>query len=120
MFCTSCGKSNADGAKFCSGCGRLLVSNNIAHAPSVNSAYVAAPTARNYYPLIGWLILLLSFLDGNIAWIFAGISEIFSVIGLVRSFKAGGKGRLLSIIAIILGAIIIVALHPHEPVHIQA
>lgn len=47
VFCTSCGVENADGTKFCTGCGNALAAPAPAAAPAGGVAY-AAPAAPAY------------------------------------------------------------------------
>lgn len=49
MFCTNCGKENKDGAKFCSSCGKQLVSNVVA-APTQAKTPKATPSSTPVTP----------------------------------------------------------------------
>lgn len=60
MFCTQCGKQNADTNKFCSGCGALLRKPSTSLAPRVNYGLIAGIGAVMVVSVVGLAVIFFS------------------------------------------------------------
>lgn len=87
MFCSHCGKELPDDAYVCMNCGCLVgdgkISATYTHAEK-NGMAIAGFVCSFFSPLLGW---------------------IFGGIGLNRSAKRNGKGKGLSIAALVIATV---------------
>ena len=105
-FCTSCGKEIAEGSNVCSNCGTPVDGAPV--APAANTVTVtqtAAPTQGNGMAVAGFVLSLISLLCCGFLSV---LGLIFSILGLSKSSKVGGKGKGLSIAGIIMSSIAII------------
>ena len=88
MFCKYCGKEIVNNAVICVHCGRLLEEMTILstdeNVPKTNGIAIAGFICAFIVPLLGW---------------------IFGGIGLSRANKRNGKGRGLSIAALVIATV---------------
>ena len=87
MFCKHCGKEISDDAYLCVNCGKLvkdIPENTTNTQPQTNGMAIAGFVCSFFIPILGW---------------------IFGGIGLAKSSKRNGKGKGLSISAIIIATI---------------
>ena len=103
MYCYKCGKELKDGNKFCEYCGAQVYSAENPAAPRTAEILTPAttsgsnPNASNGFAIAG---LICSFL-------FSLLGLIFGIIGLSKA-KTIGKGKVMSIIAIIVSCLMFV------------
>ena len=88
MFCRYCGKELPDNAVVCTGCGCLANEDLI--APQTE-----AQLQKNGMAVAGFVC---SFLMPVLGWVFGGI-------GLSRSKRRNGKGKSLSVAAIVIASV---------------
>ncbi len=83
MYCKKCGRLVDDNATFCPDCG-CATNPNSTNNNQKNGMAIAGFVCSFFIPLLGW---------------------IFGGIGLSRSFSRNGKGKGLSIAALIISTI---------------
>ncbi len=88
MFCRYCGKELSEDAYLCTNCGNLVkdlpVQTTVEQTPQTNGMAVAGFVCSFFIPLLGW---------------------IFGGVGISRSAKRNGKGRGLSIAALVISTV---------------
>ena len=86
MFCSHCGKEVADEAYVCTACGCLVkeVVHNEVEQEQKNGMAIAGFVCSFFIPILGW---------------------IFGGIGLSRSKKRKGKGKVFSVAALVIATI---------------
>ena len=114
MFCSNCGHQNADGAKFCAGCGGQLTTN----APIESASHAVNPNA--YTPNAAQppkkinVLSLISLFFGIVSVIFMPPMYIVPAIIAILAGAAGinlapkyysGKGKVASNVGIIVACI---------------
>jgi len=91
MYCSNCGKEMSDEAYVCTDCGCLLKEEPIVEEKKekekANGMAIAGFVCSFFVPILGW---------------------VFGGIGLSRAAKMGGKGKGLSIAAIVIASVIFV------------
>lgn len=118
MFCPNCGTQNADGAKFCSGCGNTLTPD-VNAAPVQPQAPYAAP-AQPVAPITAMppqktnVLCIVGLITSLASIIFLGttslISLILSVIGLINAGKKNERGKGQAIAGIIISSVLLVSI----------
>ncbi len=85
MFCKNCGKEIDDNAYVCLHCGAKIKEENSFFEPNTNGIAIAGFICSFFIPLLGW---------------------IFGGIGLSRANKRNGKGKNLSIAALVIATVL--------------
>ena len=94
MFCKNCGKEHCDEAVTCPNCGVLLNPNCI-EVLEINNQ---GKNSQEYYN--GFAVAAFS-----CAFAVPGLGIVFGVIGLNQAKRNGGKGKKLSIAALVISGI---------------
>ena len=99
MFCKNCGKQIDDNSVVCPYCGAETKSQATAHQPQYQQPQYQQPYQQQYsekrsnsYAIAGFVL----------AFFFALLGLIFSIIGLRKVDECGGSGKGLAIAGIVL------------------